>query len=136
MATMVIVVTGCEVKKGKGDYFVMVQLDQNSNTEATILPEKITIKKKTDVSINSQFPNFSVNALLFEDVVIFSDLSLKIGLFELVKGDVFIFPNLHVKKKTPVLLGTNKMQINPKMVAQLSKGEALKEAMRMVALGI
>ncbi len=88
MASLLVAITGCEVKKGKGRYFVMCQLDQISNSQAKIEGDKITAKKKTDIAETSEFPTFSVNTLVFEDVVIFCDLSLKLGLFELVARNV------------------------------------------------
>eukprot|EP00826_Nyctotherus_ovalis_P017967 TRINITY_DN15324_c0_g1_i2.p1 TRINITY_DN15324_c0_g1~~TRINITY_DN15324_c0_g1_i2.p1 ORF type:complete len:132 (-),score=27.02 TRINITY_DN15324_c0_g1_i2:306-701(-) len=88
MATLMVIITGCEVRKGKGDYFIMCQLDEASNAEAKIPSGKITMKRKTDVSQGKTYPQFTVNNLTFEDVIIFSDLSLKFGLFEVAKDSV------------------------------------------------
>ena len=90
MATLLVVITGCEVKKGKGDYFVMCQLDQASNEEAKIPSGNQSIKRKTDICKGSEYPQFSVNTLTYDNVIIFSSLSLKVGLFEIVKDTVIL----------------------------------------------
>jgi len=91
MPTLMVIITGCEIKKGKGDYFIMCQLDVASNSVAKIPSGKITMKKKTDVSEGKIYPQFTVNTLKFADVVIFSDLALKVGLFELTKDVVLVY---------------------------------------------
>ena len=100
MASVIVVITGCEIKKGKGKYFAMCQLDQHSNSETDINADKVTMKKKTDVSEGTQFPQFSINTLIFEDVIIFSSVTLKIGVFEITEGEV---------KKTRIIVCTSRV---------------------------
>ena len=77
MSTVSVEITGTEIKKGKGAYFVMCQLDEVPKDG-----ERIVHKYRTELQIDTQYPKYFKNIFKFQDINFTYRLILKLGIFQ------------------------------------------------------
>jgi hypothetical protein len=80
MSILSAIICGCEVKKGKGNYFVMCQLDQLP-FKCPDPSDKKSEKFRTELVCETEYPRFIKNTFKFENVAIFEQLTLKFAVF-------------------------------------------------------